>query len=185
MTTPALEGTDRRSAVLDAALQTFARFGYRKTSMEDVARAAEISRPGLYFLFESKGGLFRAAAERAVELDLATAERALGSDAPLDDRLVAAFDAWAGRYVGPLRDTATLIEANPELVGPTAIAGPARFAEVVASAIERSGRFREPAVVARTLLSTSIGCKHQTTDRAEYREWMRDAVRLLTGTDAP
>ncbi|MZD09631.1 TetR family transcriptional regulator, partial [Streptomyces sp. SID5785] len=53
--------TDRRSLVLDSAMATFARFGYRKTSMEEVARAARISRPGLYFLFSSKEALFRAA----------------------------------------------------------------------------------------------------------------------------
>ncbi|MFD6726563.1 helix-turn-helix domain-containing protein, partial [Streptomyces sp. NPDC060131] len=40
---------DRRTMVLESAMATFARFGYRKTSMEEVARAAHISRPGLYF----------------------------------------------------------------------------------------------------------------------------------------
>jgi AcrR family transcriptional regulator len=39
----------RRADVLDAAWRTFTRYGYRKTSMDDVAAEAEISRPGLYF----------------------------------------------------------------------------------------------------------------------------------------
>ena len=38
--------TGRRTAVLESAMATFARFGYRKTTMEEVARAARISRPG-------------------------------------------------------------------------------------------------------------------------------------------
>ncbi|MGO4422861.1 TetR/AcrR family transcriptional regulator, partial [Streptomyces sp. MCAF7] len=63
--------------VLDVALTTFARFGYRKTSMEEVAKAARISRPGLYFLFSSKEDLFRAAVTEVLERDIATVEHVL------------------------------------------------------------------------------------------------------------
>ena len=87
----------RQSDVLDAALRTFARFGYRKTSMDAVATEARISRPGLYFLFSSKSGLFQAAADRGIERDLAAAEAALrDTESPLCDRIVEAFDSWAG-----------------------------------------------------------------------------------------
>lgn len=58
-------------------MATFARFGYRKTSMEEVARAAHISRPGLYFLFSSKESLFRAAVTQALHRDITAVERAL------------------------------------------------------------------------------------------------------------
>src|SRR5664279_833000 len=68
-------GPDRRGAVLSSALTTFARFGYRKTSMDEVARAARISRPGLYFLFESKEDLFRSAVARSLDEDLIEVER--------------------------------------------------------------------------------------------------------------
>jgi len=37
----------RRRRLLDVALATFLRFGFRKTSMEEVARAAGLSRQGL------------------------------------------------------------------------------------------------------------------------------------------
>ncbi|WP_219994217.1 TetR/AcrR family transcriptional regulator [Actinokineospora spheciospongiae] len=78
-------------------LLTFARHGYRKTSMEEVARTARICRPGLYFLFESKEALFRAAFTRALEQDLAAAEAFLAAtDRPLRERLAGAFDRWAG-----------------------------------------------------------------------------------------
>ncbi len=41
-------------AILNAALQTFSQYGYRKTSMEDLARAAGMSRPALYQYFRNK-----------------------------------------------------------------------------------------------------------------------------------
>ena len=44
----------RRSRVLEAALGVFLRYGFRKTSMDEVARAADLSRQGLYLQFATK-----------------------------------------------------------------------------------------------------------------------------------
>lgn len=41
-------------AILTAALHTFSTYGYRKTSMEDLARASGMSRPALYQYFRNK-----------------------------------------------------------------------------------------------------------------------------------
>ncbi|MEJ1972949.1 MAG: helix-turn-helix domain-containing protein [Lacunisphaera sp.] len=64
---PAPAAEPRRTALLEAALGVFARFGYRKTSMDEVARAAQISRQGLYLHFANKEELFRATVQQAVE----------------------------------------------------------------------------------------------------------------------
>jgi len=130
--------------------------------VEDVARAADISRPGLYLYFPSKQELFRAAVTHALDRDVAAAERTLVDTArPLRDRLIDACDQWTGRYVGPLaRDVAVLIENNPDLLGPLVAAYPGRFATLVTDAIaaelaaERGGMTRD---VARTLLSMAYG----------------------------
>ena len=37
-----------------AATATFLRYGFKKTSMDDVAQAAGVSRQGLYLYFETK-----------------------------------------------------------------------------------------------------------------------------------
>jgi AcrR family transcriptional regulator len=171
---------ERRTAVLDAALRTFARFGYRKTSMDDVAAEAHISRPGLYFLFSSKSGLFRAAAERAIELDLASAERALAApDRALVDRVAEAFDCWAGRYIGAMSDVPALLEENPGLLGPIATTGSDRFAQILTSAIESASPADDPRLAAQTLISVSIGLKHQATSREGYTARMRSAALLI------
>jgi AcrR family transcriptional regulator len=171
----------RRDAVLESALLTFARHGYRKTSMEEVARAARISRPGLYFLFESKETLFRAAVTRALERDLAAAEQLLAATGkPLRKRLVAAFDQWAGRYVGALsRDVVGVIEENPDLLGPIAETAPKRFEQLVTDALaEVSGR-ASAIRVAQTLISASVGLKHQVDTRRQYLARLAVAVDLL------
>lgn len=173
-------GTGRRAAVLESALTTFARFGYRRTSMDEVARAAAISRPGLYFLFDSKAALFRAAAAHALERDLTTVERVLAAtDRPLRDRVLDAFDAWAGRYTGPLaRDVSTVVEDNPELLGDLVETTSGRFAALLTEALASAGTARADPV-ARTAISTSVGVKHQVDARADYRDRMAVALELL------
>ncbi|BBB00967.1 putative TetR family transcriptional regulator [Actinacidiphila reveromycinica] len=180
--TPAAGDARRRSAVLDAALPTFARFGYRKTSMEEVARAAHISRPGLYFLFSSKEALFRAAVTQLLERDLAAVERILADNGrPLPERLVGAFDQWAGRYVGPLaRDVRDVVDAHPDLLGDIARTAPRRFEDLLTDALA-AGPDRDAAPdVARTMISASIGLKHQASSREFFVARMRVAVELLT-----
>ena len=89
----------RRELVLAAALDTFARYGYRKTSMEDVARSAAISRPGLYLLFGSKQELFTAAVTQALDQSLTAATGVLADTArPLRDRLLSALTTGPGAH---------------------------------------------------------------------------------------
>jgi AcrR family transcriptional regulator len=100
-----VSGIDRRTHVLDAALLVFARHGYRKASMDDVAKAADISRPGLYFHFSSKPELFRATVEHALDDSIKAAQLALADPGrPLRERLIEAFDHWSGRYAGPMAE---------------------------------------------------------------------------------
>jgi AcrR family transcriptional regulator len=177
-------GADRRSVVLSSALSTFARFGYRKTSMDEIARAAHISRPGLYFLFASKEDLFRAAVVQGLEDDLAHVERTLGeSDRPIRERLLEAFDRWAGRYIGPMsRDITSVVDENPELLGEIVVEMPQRFADLVTRAFISAGlglsAERSTALV-QTMISTSIGIKHQVEDRVAYGDRLAVAIDLL------
>ncbi|MBO8193275.1 TetR/AcrR family transcriptional regulator [Streptomyces oryzae] len=177
----AIADTSRRARVLDAALTTFARFGYRKTSMEEVARAAHISRPGLYFLFSSKEVLFRAAVTQALERDIATVEHVLADIArPLSERLIEAFDQWAGRYIGPLtRDVAEVIEANPDLLGEIVETAPRRFEELITDAIAAETEREAARAVAQTLISASIGLKQQAPSREFFLERLKAAIDLL------
>ncbi|MFJ4189218.1 TetR/AcrR family transcriptional regulator [Kitasatospora sp. NPDC089509] len=173
--------TDRRTVVLDSALATFARYGYRKTSMEEVARVARISRPGLYFLFSSKEALFRAAVTQTLSRDLTAVEHVLADTGrPLATRLLEAFDRWAGRYVGPLaRDVVVLIEDNPDLLGEIAETAPRRFEELITDAIAAESGRGTATAVAQTVISASIGLKYQAASREFYLERLKVAIELL------
>jgi AcrR family transcriptional regulator len=174
----------RRELVLAAALDTFARYGYRKTSMEDVARAAAISRPGLYLLFGSKQELFSAAVTQALDRSLATVTGLLADTTrPLRDRLLDAFDQWTGRYIGEMsREVNSMAGEYADMLGPAVADYPLRFAELLSAALAESpesAKAARSAAVAQTLISTSIGIKHEVTTREAFLERLATAIDLI------
>jgi len=181
--TPIADG-GRRELVLASALDTFARYGYRKTSMEDVAHAAAISRPGLYLLFGSKQELFTAAVTQALDRGLAAAaERLADTTRPLRDRLLDAFDQWTGRYIGAMsREVNSMAAEYAEMLGPAVAEYPRRFAEILNAALAESlvpAKAHRSAAVAQTLISTSIGIKHEVRTREAFRERLATAIDLI------
>lgn len=78
----------RRDQIL-AALRCFARYGYRRTSMDVIARTAQMSRPALYQYFTGKEEVFRAMGVRLLDSALTGAERTRRSSRPVVDRLSA------------------------------------------------------------------------------------------------
>jgi AcrR family transcriptional regulator len=178
----------RRRVLLEAALSVFTRYGYQKTSMEEVARAAQVSRQGLYLHFSTKEELFQAALESALE-DSSSAALAALNDAklPLEKRLVRTFDEWIGRYVGMMGgSTSDLIEATVRLSGAMLTQYEESFAESVTKAI-RSSRLpaahRSSGASARQLteilLATARGLKHGSKSREEFVQSFTVAVKVV------
>lgn len=60
-------GRDSREAILDAVTNVIARDGVRGLRVEDVAAQASVSAPLLYYHFDNRAGLVKAALERAGE----------------------------------------------------------------------------------------------------------------------
>jgi AcrR family transcriptional regulator len=174
----------RRELVLAAALDTFVHYGYRKTSMEDVARAAAISRPGLYLLFGSKQELFSAAVTQALDRSLAAVSEVLADTTrPLRDRLLDAFDHWSGRYIGAMsREVNSMAGEYADMLGPAVAEYPLRFAALLSAALAESPDTAEAdrsAAVAQTLISTSVGIKHEVTTREAFLERLATAIDLI------
>ena len=66
---------DRKKDILDAALHCFLNFGYSKTSMDDVAKKAGISRPLIYLKFKNKEDLLLGLFDYVMEGRLEEAEK--------------------------------------------------------------------------------------------------------------
>jgi AcrR family transcriptional regulator len=80
---------DARQTVLESAICEFAKKGYSGTSVQDVLSATGLSKPTLYYYFESKAGLFRAILEYAFDESLRRIEAKVDRAAGVRDRLIA------------------------------------------------------------------------------------------------
>jgi AcrR family transcriptional regulator len=178
----------RRDALLDAAVGVFARYGFRKASMDEVARAAGVSRQGLYLQFADKEALFRKAVTHKLTRQLSAAIAALSNERDsLDARLIAACDEWAGRYVGITgADAADLMCASTSLAGATLSQYEAQFEKALSDAIAASPLAGycatagfAPTDLARALHATARGLKHSSKTRQEFVQGMTVAARMF------
>ena len=84
------------NAIVLAGLKLFTQFGYRKTSIDDIAEAAQVAKRTVYLHFENKAAVFLAILEYLgdqVRQRCASAERAGGTAV---DRLTGLLDAYFG-----------------------------------------------------------------------------------------
>src|SRR3546814_215858 len=77
-----------------AAADQFIRYGFARTTMGDIARAADMSRPALYLLFPGKEELFEAAVTHLNRIRMAEIRGALTRASSLSERLFIACDLW-------------------------------------------------------------------------------------------
>lgn len=186
---------DRRAALLTAAIGVFARYGFRKTSMDEVARAAGLSRQGLYGHFATKDALFREAVHFLLESSLGAGARALaapgdGDGGPLEEALLDAFDAAYGPFLGSdglsgSPHLGELLEAAQALLGDLIATAERDFKAAVARRLEAVAAAWAPlglgaAELTEVLDAAAAGLKHRrTNDRAAFRERLSQVIRLV------
>lgn len=96
---------ERRTQLLDAAVDCFARKGYHETTMDEIVRAANLSKGTLYWYFKSKRELFGSLMEVWYEDFLESMARVVSEDASPSEQLRMIMNA--------LKQSAA---ARPELV---------------------------------------------------------------------
>ena len=104
-------GSEKRVRVLEAAESVFLRFGYRRTTMGDLASAAGMSRPALYLVFCNKEEVFEAVFRNFTSRTLEEVRRGLGAQTTPLEKLRFAFELWAVRPFG-------FFAASPEMREP-------------------------------------------------------------------
>src|SRR4029450_7837311 len=84
----------KREAILGAALELFGRYGYRRTSIDDIARQAGVAKGPVSLSVENKEALFRTLARSLLDGVLARARDAAGArDGGVAERLFRVLDA--------------------------------------------------------------------------------------------
>ncbi len=76
-----------RTQILEAAAGVFAKNGYHRTRMDDIATAAGVAKGTLYYHFPGKSDLFRTLAIEGLEMLLHETQEALDTMVPFVDQL--------------------------------------------------------------------------------------------------
>lgn len=136
--TPAeISGDPKRARILDGAMKVFLAYGFSRTTMDDIARAAEVSRPALYLLFKNKTDIYRALAADFVDEALAHARTAVADDGPLAQRLERAVRCATHtlRQVEDSPHGPEILDMKNSLAGDIVAAGRAGMSRIVEEAI--------------------------------------------------
>jgi len=180
-----------RERIQRAAFTRFASYGFRRTSMEDIAAAAGISRAALYLQFRNKEAIFRALSDELHAAALAGAEAALASAAPLAERLRTAVEAKSLRFVeiayGSPHGSELLDESN-RLCGDLPAATERRFRTLLARVFRRAAAAGEidleaagltPVAAAELLTRSVSGLKGPGVTVEAYRSHVAALVRVF------
>jgi AcrR family transcriptional regulator len=95
--------SDRRSAILDAAIAVIARRGVRGLRVEQVAAEAGVATSLLYYYFDNRNGLVRATLDHANERAARTTHTGVTGREAVERSLLAELDAGAD-----VRDTSVV-----------------------------------------------------------------------------
>jgi AcrR family transcriptional regulator len=110
-----------RDRILEAAMTVFRRHGFRRSSIEQAAEAAGLTRQALYHHFESKEALFCAVVERvyqdALAAEIAAAEAKEKAGFSLADILVAQITARLSHLIASLDGSPHVEELFSEHLG--------------------------------------------------------------------
>ena len=176
----------RQAHVLETALAVFVRHGFRKTSIEDIAKAAGISRQGIYLNFRNKDEIFGAAIRKALDDGLQAANKIFDDDRlTLEEKLLKGLDEWFGRHAGLLHPEASDLVAECERVLGDAVAKTSssfqkKLAKVIvtSSAKKTKGTDKRAATIADMLCACGFTWKHNLSSRQEFLEKMGEAIHL-------
>lgn len=186
-------GSEKKARVLEAAESVFLRFGYRRTTMGDLAAAAGMSRPALYLVFCNKEEVFEAVLRNFTARTLEEIKQGLETRPTPQEKLRFAFELWAVRPFG-------FFEASSELREPLhsglAFAKEAIDQAVAAFEAELVGilaplsatapaKALPPGQIARVLTRAVHGFKESARDADELRAMIDGLLEMVLASLRP
>ena len=181
----------RRAAILDAALPVFGRYGYRRTSMDDIAREAGIAKGTVYLSFASKEEVFQALSQRLAERMLAGAEAARRRPGTTAGKLAAMNAAWFGTYAETIRRSphaAELLDAKHRLSADLVTDAAGRYRRLVRDVLAEAAAAGEldlaaagltADTAAELLIASARGVQSSAASPATCRRHLNALARVM------
>jgi AcrR family transcriptional regulator len=180
---------DRLERIVQAAYGCFTRHGVRRTTMDDIAAAAGMSRPAIYQYVRNKEEVFRRLAASIFERTLARAREAATADGTLAQRLDRVLAVKLELTQRLWRDT----PHAPELLGENArisadldAAFMADLTDLLTATITEAAtqaglalRDTDAREIAALALALTRGLEAELADPGRPRERLRNGIALL------
>jgi TetR/AcrR family transcriptional regulator len=173
---------ERLTRILDAAYACFTRHGVRRTTMDDIATAAGMSRPAVYQYVRSKDDAFRRLAAALFDEAVARARVVATGPAPLPQRLHDVLSTKLELTLRLRRDSPhadELLDASARLTGDLAQTYTEQMTDLVTEVLTGSAGGRARAV-AELVLALTRGLETDHTDPDLPRRRLREGVELIT-----
>lgn len=183
--------SERQDAILEAAFRVFATYGFRRTSMDDIAKAVGMSRSALYLHYRNKEDIFRSLTQRFLEKALRDIADVLARDQPAEQTLIAAFAAKDGSVMEAILGTphgAELMDAGTAISCDLVTEAEARIVALLAGWLRQKALpegIGSPEEIAQTIIAALHGLKSSARDIAGYRAGQARLARLFARALAP
>jgi AcrR family transcriptional regulator len=191
MTAPQTAPDPKRTRILDGAMKVFLAYGYSRVTMDDIARAAEVSRPALYLLFKNKAEIYRAIGTMLLDGSAQAGRAALTADGPFAERMMAAIECSLIAMMEGIRNSphgAELLDMKNSLAGDLALVwrdalrqsfGAAIAKEAARNKVDLDARDLTAAALADLLLDGLEGMKSRVATADGQREGARRLVAVI------
>lgn len=190
-------GDPKRLRILEGAYKVFLAYGFTRTTMDDIAKAADLSRPALYVVFRNKTDIYKAIARCVMAQCAERASVALNNDGPLLDRLdrlveYALFDMM--REIEDSPHGLELLDMKNSLAGDVIeewrdkIDGAleeAIEAETRTTGVDLASRGFSARTLAQTFFDALDGMKPRLSDPTHHLEAAKRAARMLVAAIRP
>ncbi|VAV94789.1 Transcriptional regulator, AcrR family [hydrothermal vent metagenome] len=135
--------SDKQTRVIEAAFGCFSAYGFKRTTMADIAKAAGMSRPALYLLFAGKRDIGRAIITEMKTASLQNAAAVLAEARPFSERLRDALHFRETAFLETIegsRHGQELFETGMELAADILLDGEQRFSKILQKALRKAVR---------------------------------------------
>ncbi|NVO54615.1 TetR/AcrR family transcriptional regulator [Rhodobacteraceae bacterium B1Z28] len=177
----------RQKAILNSAFQAFSKYGFRKTSMDDIARGAGMSRPAVYLHYKNKEAIVRKLTELHYEEKTAVVTEALNGTGTISEIVTRAIHAQTEGMAAILASPHGLemLDTTKSMSIDIVEQGEAKLADLYAAWLAReqaAGRvrlFESPEETAKTITVTLKGIKMTASGAEEFEKHTAQLAALI------
>lgn len=177
----------RQNAILNSAFQAFSAYGFRKTSMDDIARGAGMSRPAVYLYYKNKDAIVRCMTRHHYAEKIEAVGLALKAGGTVPEIVARAVGAQTIGMAAILSSPHGLemLDTSKSTASDIVAEGEAALADLYAEWLARekaAGRVRlpdGPGETARTITAAMKGIKMTASNAEEFERRIAQLADLI------